>query len=139
MVMTNNKEDLKLREEYIEQLLEYLTSQNVSDLVWIWNDYCEKAHYYDDCVYCDWEIDDLFYGKKPSEIIEMASEIDNVPEYFTISIYGTIEPWSEEDIEYEYRSMAEFFIDGERSEDNGINDIVDEYEERLGELEDLEE
>lgn len=127
----------KLREEYIEELLGYLTEQSESNLVWIWNDYCEKAGCYDDRVYCDWEFDDLFYGMRPSEVAEKTSEVNGVPEYFTFTIYGIAE-WSAKDIEYDYRNMAEFFIDNGRSEDEGINNIINEYEERLEELEDLE-
>lgn len=126
-----------LRKECIEELLSYLTSQDEASLVWIWNDYCEKAGYYDDRVFCDYEFDDLFYGMRPSEVAEKTSEVNGVPEYFTFTIYG-IDEWSAKDMEYEYRDVAEFFIDNGRSEDEGINDIINEYEEKLEELEEVE-
>lgn len=55
--------------EMLGKLEEVLENMSDSDIVDIWNRYCEECNYYDDRIEYMSELDELLYGMKPMDII----------------------------------------------------------------------
>lgn len=74
----------------LEKIKEAITDLDNSDMVALWNDYCEANNYYDDYIEYN-DIDELLYGCKPSEVL---SRIDK-DKYDQNDRYCAIDGWGE--------------------------------------------
>jgi hypothetical protein len=74
----------------IDKIKEAITDLNESDMLELWNAYCEANNYYDD--YIEWnDIDELLYGCKPSEVLD---KID-MNNYCQSDRYCVVDGWGE--------------------------------------------
>lgn len=100
---------------------------NESDLMYIWNEYCDYNNYYDDRVYYVSELDELCYSMKPTEIISRYGDLDGY-EYFTDGVYTK---GSNDLLDLiDYGALIDYIIDNEEDFDNSdIADALEEIEE----------
>lgn len=100
---------------------------NKSDLMYIWNEYCDYNNYYDDRVYYVSELDELCYSMKPTEIISRYGYLDGY-EYFTDGVYT--EGSNDLLALIDYGALIDYIIDNEEDFDNSdIADALEEIEE----------
>ena len=112
------------KREIIENAVDNL---NESDLMYIWNEYCDYNNYYEDKVYYVSELDELCYGMKPTEIISRYVDLDSF-EYFTDGVYTE---GSNDLLDLiDYGALIDYIIDNEEDFDNSdIADALEEIEE----------
>lgn len=100
---------------------------NESDLMYIWNEYCDYNNYCDDRVYYVSDLDELCYSMKPTEIISRYGDLDGF-EYFTDGVYTE---GSNDLLDLiDYGALIDYIIDNEEDFDNSdIADALEEIEE----------
>ena len=126
------------KREIIENAVDNL---NESDLMYIWNEYCDYNNYYEDKVYYVSELDELCYGMKPTEIISRYGDLDSF-EYFTDGVYTE---GSNDLLDLiDYGALIDYIIDNEEDFDNSdiadaLEEIEEEYDDDWDDEEDEEE
>lgn len=106
------------------KIIEYLENLDDQTLLQLHNDYCDHNKYCDDHIFYMAELDDLLYGKTPSEIIDIAGGIDTNDDYLRYTIYG-VQSFDNVSDFIDLDALAEYIID----EDEDLND--DELREIL--------
>lgn len=84
----------------IDAIMNALKSMEDDELVSVWNEYCDAANYFDDKIYSMDELDELYQGSEPSELLRRAfyghdqfgddSEFNPNRDYFTFNGYGNL-------------------------------------------------
>jgi len=109
-----------------EQIEEFLENElRDSELVSVWNEYCEQNAYYDDQLQDMSMFDDYVgYGKTATEVLEsMSSDFNIRDNYFYYNIYGfESTDYPEDHIDFD--AMAKYIYD---NDDALGNDELDEF------------
>lgn len=137
MVRDFEQEREDLREEILEDIENVLNGMWVDEQYGIYKEYSINATYYDEEPFTIDEIDEFCCGLKPLEILERFEGIDLSWDYFCFDAYGNVEEWegiSDAD------EVAEWMLDNEEDcSCNEIRNIIDDYIERLEEIDEAEE
>lgn len=126
------KTDLKNR---IEAVLR--NDLHTDELVRLHNQYCEDNNYYDDYIDRMSDIDDLYSGLKPSEILDRFEGVNTNDEYYIMGIYGaqSFDYYGQSPVTL-YEEIAQYCADNEDSMDcSEIQECIDEWYEENEELE----
>lgn len=127
------------KQELIDSIETTLDRLDDRDKVEAWNSYCDEAHYYDDRVYYYDDIDDLFSGMKPTELLELfaCSEINTRDDYWKFDGYGNIRTAWNVDSLIDTHDIAVYCADNDDDLMLGdVRDLLDEYAEQDEEDED---
>ena len=75
----------------IDKIKEAITNLNESNMVGLWNEYCEANNYYDDYIEYN-DIDELLYGCKPSEVLSRIDmrNYNDFDDYCSYDGYGCL-------------------------------------------------
>ena len=101
----------------LDKIKEAITDLDNDDMVALWNEYCEANNYYDDYIENN-DIDELFYGCKPSEVL---NKIDT-NKYNQDDNYCAVDGWGEyvsfdyaddDDSPFDLDSLAQWVYDNE--------------------------
>ena len=114
-------------EELKEKIGEEIRSLSAYELVYMWNDYCDDVRYYDDRIYMMDELDDLFCGCSPTEILDKCSDIDTCDDFWKDTIYGAKSISNVED-EIDIDDLIDWIIEKGHSDNADINELLAEYE-----------
>lgn len=111
------------------KIIEYLENLDDNTLLQLHNDYCDHNKYYDDHIYYMSELDDLLYGKTPSEVIDLAGGIDTNADYFQYTIYG-IQSFDNVSDYVDLDALADYIIDNDEDlNDYELREILDGSDE----------
>lgn len=115
-----------------QNLVALINELDENEKISIFNDYCEKNNYYDDMVYLTEEIDYLWEGKKPSEIIKIFGDVSMFDTYYSFDVYGAYSYSFIEDNKSWYPDeIAEYII--QNDDDLGCNEIKEYLDENTDE------
>lgn len=117
----------------LEKIKEAIDNLDDSEMVALWNEYCEANNYYDD--YIEWnDIDELLYGCKPSEVLD---KVDN-NNYSQSDKYCVVDGWGEyvsfdyadaDNSPFDLDSLAQWIYDNEDAcgylDEDDISDCFD--------------
>lgn len=137
-----------------ERILEVLKELDDSDIISIWNSYCDEVNRYDDRIYYMEELNDIFQGQDADYILCRAfyghdegienSSFNPVRDYFMFNAYGNLVSFDYasfnqysgkfmlSDFDYEVNSIIDYMID------NHDSFGIDEVEDILEDMEDME-
>lgn len=120
--------------EELKELLENLTD---SELVEIWNEYCDNNNYYDNRIESMDYFDDIMSGKTPLEIVNsICNDFNTNDDYFVFGVYGC-ESFNYLDEEHIYfDDLANYILDNDEDFDN---DEIREFLDKLNKEEEEEE
>ena len=100
----------------LEKIKEAITDLNDSDMVALWNEYCEANNYYDDCIEYN-DVDELLYGLKPSEILNRVDKnYDQYDRYCAYDGWGELYSFDYADCDespFDLDSVAQWIYDNE--------------------------
>lgn len=109
-----------------QQIIDAIDNMDIDDQYALFCQYCEDANYMDDMPESSYEIDDIWSGCKPSELLEKMDGYDSDWDYYCFDGYGNVQEW--EGIEYP-SDVADFIIDDDNSLYNDdIRNILDSDE-----------
>ena len=110
--------------ERVENAIE---NMDESDLVEIWNEYCDRRNYSDDHIFGMYEIDDYLSNMTPTEIIDkvVGSNFDTSDDWFKDGIY--FESFSDVPSNIDEDDLINYIII--EDEDFGNSDIRDALDE----------
>lgn len=118
--------------EALERITETLQDEiSESELMYIWNQYCEEVKYDDDMVYYMYELDDFWSGRSPLAIIRdtQNNEFDANDEFFRFRWFG-LDSSSDLFDFVEFDDLANYIYDNRTSLNNkDIQSILDEVED----------
>ena len=98
-----------------ELIMEALEDMSRSDLVCVWNEYCDANSYYDDRIEFMDSIDDLLCGLSPSRILELANGDFTVSDdYFRETIWG-LESFNHPEDHIDLDDLADYILENEDS------------------------
>lgn len=107
--------------EQIEEFLENELSE--SELISVWNEYCEANSYFDDELYDMCMFDDFLGNCTPTEVLESVSSDFNIRHnYFYCDVYG-YESCDYAEDHVEFSDLAKYIHDNEDS--LGCDDLED--------------
>jgi len=107
-VQTGNTKKQKLKNQEVKKTMEKLYNEirklfaqmDDNEIISIWNEYCEATQHYDDRIMDAYELEDIFYGVDPLELVNRffyGSDVYNEESganpnrnYFTLNGYGNI-------------------------------------------------
>ena len=127
-----------------EKIKEAIESMSDSEIVYLYNDYCDAAHYEDCQVYTMDDLDEIMYSTKPWEVLRMAFYGDFRPcdNYFYFNGCGNLESFDYADSgnsPIDVGDIAAWIDDNEDALNNDdIQEILDEWEDEDEEDEDNE-
>ena len=117
----------------IDKIKEAITDLDDGDMVALWNDYCESNNYYDDYIEYN-DIDELLYGRKPSEVLESVDKNN----YGQSDKYCVVDGWGEyvsfdyadaDNSPFDLDSLAQWIYDNEDAcgylDEDDISDCFD--------------
>lgn len=109
-------------------LYSYLETEiEENDLVYIWNEYCDKDKKYDDRIFQMGELDDYVGEGYATEILDRFSDDFSIDDdYFVETIYG-IESFNMVDEYIYFDDLVEYIVRNE--EDFGMDEIREIFEE----------
>lgn len=81
-------ERYKIESRIHDIIVNSLNWLDASNLIWVFNQYCENVNYMDDYIYQIEEIDDLFCGCSPLEVLEKCAGINTNDDYVRFTIWG---------------------------------------------------
>lgn len=115
-------------------LYSYLETEiEENDLVYIWNEYCDKDKKFDDRIFQMWELDDYVGEGYATEILDRFSDdFSTKDDYFVETIYG-IESFNMVDEYIYFDDLVEYIVRNE--EDFGMDRIREIFEESEKETE----
>ena len=114
-------------DEARKEIEEIIDGMDIDQQYYLFCEYCEKANYYDDRPERVDDIDELFYGMKPLEILDKLEGLNTCWDYFCFNGYGHVEEW--EGIDY-VSDVVDYIIKNEESlENDDIQEILDKYSE----------
>lgn len=107
-------------------LYDLLIELSDTEIVNIYNEYCQAINYVDDVIYymeeLDEELDDLFYGRSATDLLN-SIDFDNFSlcdDYFYYSIYG-LRSLTSPDTVINYDEVVKYIIDND--DDLGDSDV----------------
>ena len=118
------------RQQLKEQLENYMNDHvDDCDMMYYWNTMCENVSDYERIIYDMSELDDMMYGKTPTEILECVSEdFATYDNYFCDGIYG-LESFSDIYDIVDTDELIVYIIDNcECFDDLDIQKLLDEYD-----------
>ena len=124
-----------IKEILIEEIKEIIINLLDDDKVSLHNEYCKQANYYDDRVYYYEEIDDLWLGSKPTEILAELSDVVGF-DYFYFNGYGNATPLCDIEDIVSFYNISNYIIENE------VNlgfDNLDEIINLISNLENIKE
>lgn len=101
----------------IDKIKDAITDLDDSDMVALWNYYCEANNYYDDRIEYN-DIDELLYGLKPSAVLNIVdkNEYDQYDRYCAYDDYGELYSFDYADDSgspFDLDSLAQWIYDNE--------------------------
>lgn len=138
-----------IREKLFDQVLTVLKDMDDSELVNVWNEYCERVNYYDDRIESMDMLDELFDGDSVTNILNRAffgndqfnsdSSFNPNRDYFTFNGYGNLVSlecigYNEYADKFMYSGLdidavIDYILDNmDALESDEITDILDDYE-----------
>lgn len=138
-----------IREKLFDQVLTVLKDMDGSDLVNVWNEYCDRVNCFDDRIYSMDELDEIFCGQDATYILNRAffghdqwsddSAFNPNREYFTFNGYGNLISidcigWNEYADKFmcdyiDEDAIIDYVLDNlDALECDEITDILDDYE-----------
>ena len=99
---------------------------DASDLVWLWNEYCDNNRYTDDKIYMMSDFDELESGSTPLEIARLieGNDFRTGDDYFAYTTYGAESFSSPEDFKsFDADDLTRYIV---RNEDSLGNDEIQE-------------
>ena len=125
----------ELKERILEELQELPNTEQIQ----IHNAWCEAEKYYDDYIERVDDIDELYSGFTPLEILERFSGINMAEDYYIINGYGHAESFDYYDTEcpcQDFQGIADYCARNQDSLDNArIQEVIDEWLEEQEEPE----
>lgn len=121
-------------EELKEKIGEELKALSAYELVYMWNDYCDDVRYYDDRIYMMDELDDLFCGCSPTEVLDKCRDVDTSDDFWKDTIYG-VKSISDVEDEIDIDDLIDWIIEKGHSDNADINELLEEYETEYGDNE----
>ena len=110
-----------------EEIIEAIKDMDIDEQYYLFCQYCEDADCMDDMPESSDDIDEMWTGCKPSEILEHMDGYDNRWDYYSFDGYGHVQEW--EGIEYP-SEVADYIIDNDNDLSNDdIRDILDNNED----------
>lgn len=107
----------------------YLENLDDNTLLQLHNEYCEHNYYTDDYIYYMSALDDLLYGKTPTEIIDLAGDINTNDDYLQYTIYG-VQSFDRISDYVDFDSLADYIIDHDEDlNDDELREILDGSDE----------
>lgn len=89
MARKTKKKIKRNREELENRILKILKEElTTAELVDLHNGFCEVNRYYDDWIEQTWDINTLYSGKSPLEIIETFNGLNTSKRYYILDMYG---------------------------------------------------
>lgn len=116
-----------------ERLTNYIEGMTISEQFSIFREYCECIGYYDDCPEYTENIDDYYYGMKPTEIIRRYGDVNLDWDYYYIDGYGDACEWDGIETNSSIEEVVDYIINNDN--DLGNADIRDILEEEVEEEE----
>lgn len=137
------------RKQLEEQILEVLKGLDDSDIVNVWNEYCERNNYYDDRLESMDLLDEIYAGQEPTEILRRAfyghdqfgdeSEFNPNRDWFYFNGYGNLVSvecvgWNDYANEFMFDrfdedAVIDYILDNmDALECDEITEILDDYE-----------
>lgn len=138
-----------IREKLFDQVMNVLKNLDDSELVYVWNEYCDRVNCFDDRIYSMDELDEIFSGQDVTYILNRAffghdqwsddSAFNPNREYFTFNGYGNLISmdcigWNEyaEKFMCDYideDAITDYVLDNlDALECDEITDILDDFE-----------
>lgn len=138
-----------IREKLFDQVMDVLKNLDDSELVYVWNEYCDRVNYYDDCIYSMDELDEIFIGQDVTYILNRVffgsdqfnsdSSFNPNRDYFTFNGYGNLVSlecigYNEYADKFMYSGLdidavIDYILDNmDALECDEITDILDDYE-----------
>lgn len=113
-------------DEKFENIIDILENLPDNEKVYIHNRFCDYNNYMDNIIYFTEELDDLFDGKKPTEILRLCEDIDLRDDYFIDGVYGLESVKDLSDV-IDFNEIANYCIDyGADFDNEEIADILAE-------------
>ena len=110
-----------------KEITEIIEEMGIDEQYYLFCEYCEEANYYDDMPERVDDIDELYYGMKPSEILYKLKGLNTSWDYFCYNGYGNVEEW--EGIDY-ISDVVDYIIENENAlENDDIQEVLDKYSE----------
>ena len=115
--------------EKVKSVLENLSDD---DLLSMWNDYTDLANYSDSRVFNMYELDDIFYDSKASDVLNKIDwgSFNLNDEYFIFNGYGLLES-SDDLADFVYiDDLARYIVNNDETFDNAeLEELFEEDEE----------
>lgn len=110
-----------------------LLNMKESDLICIWNKYCEANKYYEDRIYYMQELDDVFRDRSASDLLQaLDSDFSLKDSYFRDTVYGYSSFTDAMDWIY-IDGIAEYIADNDEDfENSDIRSALDKEEHENG-------
>lgn len=117
-------------EDIREKIITVLEALDDDSTVDMWNQYCSEVNYDDDVIYSldEWTINDIFYMKKPWDILRCLDGAFNVnDDWFYYNGYGKVVSTDNISDQVDLDDLADYIIDEENDLGNfDIKDILEE-------------
>lgn len=121
------------QDELENEIRSCIDNMDASDLVWLWNEYCDNNNYSDDKIYMMSDFDELESNSTPLEIAKLieGNDFRTGDEYFAYTIYGAESFDSPEEFKsFDADYLARYIVRNEDSLGNDeIQDILDSANE----------
>jgi hypothetical protein len=112
-------------DEARKEIEEIINGMGINEQYSLYCEYCERVNYGDDSPLLVEDIDELFYGMKPSEILDKLGGLNTSWEYFCYNGYGHVKQWEGIDCVSE---VVDYIIENENElENDDIQEVLDKY------------
>ena len=114
------------QDELEDEIRSCIDNMDASDLVWLWNEYCDNNRYTDDKIYMMSDFDELESGSTPLEIARLieGNDFRTGDDYFAYTTYGAESFSSPEDFKsFDADDLTRYIV---RNEDSLGNDEIQE-------------
>jgi hypothetical protein len=122
------KEDVQKEEELEKQQRQITTiieEMNIDEQFYLFRQYREDVDYYDDMPERVEDIDELYCGMTPSEILDELEGLNTNWDYFCFNEYGNVEQWEGIDC---ISDVVDYIIENENELGNDdIQEVLDKY------------
>ena len=109
-----------------EEIIALIDNMNIEEQYYLFCQYCEDANYMDDRPESSDEIDYIWSGCKPSELLDKMEGYNSSWDYYCFDGYGNVQEW--EGIECP-DDVADYIIDNDNALYNdNIREILDNDE-----------
>lgn len=124
-----------------EKITEYIGSLHIGDILSLWNDYCDVAKRFDNCIYNMQDFDEIEGGKAPWDIARdcfFGKHFNPCDEWFWFNGYGNLEssddPVVDSNSPFYMSELVDYIVDNKESlYRDEIREILDEDEDEIEE------